>query len=176
MPVKFAQRTGSGVSGLEVRSAYAQAQELSSRPLTVEAGDDRATPASVPPERLQLMKAEIRHLSAIMTQLVTLWHGEDHDEYGRLRPTRHSYECCSRLLVDAAIVAAADGRQIPHGCVSTDSEGGVRVEWIHPTSGVHLVIPPTEESEGYVYHEVGEAYGTEPASPESLARWLREIS
>ena len=81
----------------------------------------------------------------------------------------------SHLLTDAAIVSALKGRQIPLGCASTDSEGGIRIEWVRPTSSVHLVIPASPGRDGYVYHEVGDQYGTVSATPEALARWLREI-
>jgi hypothetical protein len=38
-----------------------------------------------------------------------------------------------------------------------------------------LVVPFTDEQEGYVYHEEGTQYATEQANADSLARWLRII-
>ena len=137
--------------------------------------DPRATPDAIPPERLQLADAGIRHLSPIVGQLVELWQEPEEDEYGRLRPTRHAFDRSVDLLVDAAIEANHRQRRIPAGCVSTDSEGGVRIEWIRPTGSVHLVVPAARDPVAYVYHQVDNDYATEDATPERLAYWLRRI-
>ena len=68
------------------------------------------------------------------------------------------------------------GGGIPAGCGSTDSEGGVRIEWVCPTASVHLVVPATSDRKAYIYHEVGDDYATEDATPERLAYWLRQIN
>ena len=110
-----------------------------------------------------------------MRQLVDLWNEpEEEDDYGRLKPTQDAFDMSVQLLVDAAIEAHPQ-HQIPSGCVSTDSEGGVRIEWIRPTASVHLVVPAKENHMPYVYHEVGNDYATEDATPERLAYWLCRI-
>jgi hypothetical protein len=142
--------------------------------------DPRSTSTPEPPpiveQKLLLAKAEIRHLSAILKELVELHHGPESDEYGILRPTEHAFNESYLLLVDAAIVSARKGRQIPLGCISTDSEGGVRVEWFRDKVNVHLVVPATDTEVAYVYHELGSDYGTDDATPEILARWLKELA
>lgn len=110
----------------------------------------------------------------VVRQLVDLWKEPEEDDYGRLRPTQHAFDQSVHLLVDAAIEANPD-RVIPAGCVSTDSEGGVRIEWVRPTASVHLVVPAVAECVAYIYHEVGNDYATEDATPERLAYWLRWI-
>ena len=136
--------------------------------------DPRATPDAIPPERLQLADAGIRHLSPIVRQLIDLWKEPEEDDYGRLRPTQDAFDRSVRLLVDAAIEAYPQCR-IPAGCVSTDSEGGVRIEWIRPTGSVHLVVPAARDRVAYVYHQLGNDYATEDVTPELLAYWLRRI-
>jgi hypothetical protein len=140
-----------------------------------EAEDPRATPDPVAPERQQLADAGILHLSPILQQLLELWNGPENDDYGRLRPTRDAFEKTIELLVDAAIDGHFQRRQIPYGCVSTDSEGGVRIEWVREAASVHLAVPATKTEAAYVYHEVGSHYATETATPESLSRWLSAI-
>jgi hypothetical protein len=79
-------------------------------------------------------------------------------------------------LVGAAAEANHQQRQILAGCASTDSEGGVRIEWICPTASVHLIVPAKGDSVAYIYHEVGDDYATEDATPGRLAYWLRHIN
>lgn len=138
--------------------------------------DIRSTPEPlITPERENLAKAEIRHVSAIMRDLNSLRAGPERDDYGILRPTTRAYDEASRLLVDAAIVAAGKNRQIPQGCVSTDDEGGVRIEWVRADRSVHLAVPNTDAKSPYIYHELGVEYGTESATSERLAFWLNGI-
>lgn len=137
--------------------------------------DPHATPDAISSERLRLAGAGTLHLSPIMGQLVELWREPEEDEYGRLRPTQHAFDRSVNLLVDAAIEANYQQRQIPTGCASTDSEGGVRIEWIRPTASVHLVVPAARERVAYVYHQVGNDYATEDVTSERLAYWLRRI-
>ena len=134
----------------------------------------RVTPDTISPERLQLADAGILHLSPIVRQLIDLWKEPEEDDYGRLRPTRHAFDISVHFLVDAAIEANPQCR-IPAGCVSTDSEGGVRIEWIRPAASVHLVVPAARDCVPYVYHEVGNDYATEDVTPERLAYWLHRI-
>ena len=154
-----------------VRAAYSR-----QRPTPVLTRKDDATPKAIPPERLGIASANIRYLSAIIKQLVELRNEAETDEYGTLRASEYAFETASHLLTDAAIVSAPKGRQIPNGCASTDSEGGIRIEWVRPTSSVHVVIPASAERTGYIYHEVGDRYDTTTATPEALSHWLREIS
>jgi hypothetical protein len=125
-------------------------------------------------ELLKLIEDGNHPLSSIMWQLSDLWKEPEKDDYGRLRPTRDAFDRSVHLLVRAAIEAYPQ-RRIPAGCVSTDSEGGVRIEWIRPTASVHLVVPAEKACVAHVYHDVGDDYATEDATPECLAYWLRHI-
>lgn len=133
----------------------------------------------------KLAKAGIKHLSAIIADANELLQNPFEDEFGRLiHTTEFSHKFCCNILVEAAIADAlersASGTNsscvaIPAAVVSSDEQGGIRVEWVRDTASVHLVIPADERSERYIYVEVGEEYRTEPATPAALARALRNI-
>lgn len=171
MPVTIDECTVGQPSKVEFQAAMAAIGDQG----VAENEDPRETPVTIPPERLQLADAGIHHLSPIVRQLIDLWKEPEEDDYGRLKPTQDAFDGSVRLLVDAAIEAYSQQRQIPSGCVSTDSEGGVRIEWVRPTASVHLVVPASRESVAYVYHEVGNDYATEDVTPERLAYWLHRI-
>lgn len=163
------------INELEWRLAFTQAASVLPQESWYRKKDERATDPPIAPERLYLASADIRHLSSLIGQLVELRTTQEADEYGVLRASEHAYNLACHLLIDAAIVAAPEGREVPYGCATTDSEGGVRIEWVGSTSSVHLVVPVVSNRPAYIYHEIGNTYATELATPEQLARWLREI-
>ena len=133
------------------------------------------TPPRIPEAHYKLASAEIRHLSSLLKQLAALRVCDETDDYGVLRASEYAYNAVCQLLIDATITAAAERREIPDGYVSTDSEGGVRIEWVRPQSSVRLVIPAAPTRQSYLYHEVGNAYATEYPTAEALAYWLRAM-
>lgn len=149
---------------------------ITTGPRPAEDEDPCVTPDPLSPERLQLADAGILYLSPVVGQLIELWRGPENDDYGRLRPTREAFDKTIELLVDTAIVGHFDQRAIPHGCVSTDSDGGVRIEWIRDKAKIHLVVPTTKNDRAYVYHEVGSDFATEDVTPERLSDWLSLIT
>jgi hypothetical protein len=153
------------------------AMSLATRAIVAQGVPDDAskTPEPVSPERARLANAGILHLSPIVKQLVVLWTGPESDDYGRLKPTQDAFERTVYLLVDAAIDVYPQQREIPFGCVSTDSEGGVRIEWVRDGASVHLAVPARKDDTAYVYHEVAGAFATEDATPKRLADWLHWI-
>jgi len=173
MPATIDERTVCQPRNAEFRAWWRRAIKVIEEPGVAE-DDPRATPDAISPERLQLADARIFHLSPIVGQLVELWNEPEEDEYGRLKPTRHAFDTSVQFLIDAAIVAYPR-YGIPAGCASTDSECGVRIEWVRPGASVHLVVPAEENRPPYVYHEVGNDYATEDATAERLAYWLKSI-
>lgn len=119
--------------------------------------------------------ANFKHFSSLIRQLAELRTEVGVDDYGALRADKRAYDTACALLTDAAEIANRIGGLIPHGCASTDSAGGIRIEWVRPASGVHLVVPAPPDDNPYIYHEVGDDYATEPASAEGLARWLQTV-
>lgn len=101
----------------------------------------------------------------IIDQLIKLRFGPELDEHGRLRPTKYAYDTTLSLL----------GCDIPPCCVSTDSTGGVRVEWVRESVSVHLIVPADSQQLPYIYHKVGSAYATVNATPEGLDKWLKLV-
>jgi hypothetical protein len=137
-----------------------------------------ATVTTAPGFGVPLATADIRYLSSIIGQVEELLNEPESDEHGTLRADSEACLKARELLVDAAIVSAReyDQRTIPYGCASTDSEGGIRIEWVRPSTGVRLVVPAVQKHGAYIYHEAGDAFHVEPATSEALARWLREIN
>jgi hypothetical protein len=169
------EKAVSQINQLNWKRAYAQAARTLVNEGWFPKHDERATdpPGPLPPHGIA--SAGIRHLSAIIAQLDELRTLDESDEYGRLRASKQTYDQACDLLIDGAIIAGLEGREIPYGGASTDSEGGIRIEWVRPTSGVHLVIPSGSSRSASLYHETGEEYAVEPATAEGLARWLRLI-
>ena len=139
----------------------------------VESVDARATPAAdVPP--CKIMRAEIKYLSHLLKELevVQLMKGSEDEPAA----TVEAYLAAREILIHAAITAGLEGRAIPKGFVTTDPEGGVRIEWFRTDARVHLVIRAARERGGYIYHRSAAGYGTVPATAYSLAKWLKFIS
>ncbi len=166
-------RIQNGVVVFDAGSSVPEGTEVT---VVVPAAPEAVDTPTLDAERIQLADAGILHLSPIVAQLVELWKGPESDDYGRLQPTQYAFDKVIQLLVDAAIVTYPNGHQIPGGSVSTDSEGGVRIEWIRDPARVHLIVPATDQKAAYVYHEVGNDYATEDVTAERLSYWLRTVS
>lgn len=122
--------------------------------------------------------AGIKHLSDIVKQLITLRQEGPEDEYGILRPTDFAFEAAVSLLIDCAIeLSVTHHRKMPRGCASSDSEGGIRIEWVRPQTSVHLAIPAQQQPRRcYIYHEDAGDFGVEHAvSAKELAVWLARV-
>lgn len=120
------------------------------------------------------MIAGVRRPNTILGQLRALRDGPEQDEYGVLRPTEQAFNRVSSLLVDTGLLPILRGSSVPYGCASTESQGGVRIEWVGAKCSMHLVIPATPQEKSYIYHEIGAEYGTtERVTPEVLGHWLR---
>lgn len=120
------------------------------------------------------MTAEIKYLSHLLKELLavrTMPSTEDEPA-----ATDEAYRAARDILISAAINAGLSGRPIPHGYVTTDPEGGIRIEWFRDEVRVHLIIRATRERGGYVYYHRESGHGTEPATAYSLAKWLKIIS
>ena len=173
MTTGTSEREITTVNNIERRLARARASQEAFEDISSSNVDDRITETLSPPW-LRLVSADIKHLSSILAQLGELHGGPERDEYGILRPTDHAFNRTLSLLIDTAIVAATRGNSVPYGCVSTDSEGGVRIEWVGSMCSVHLVIPSAPQEKSYIYHESGDEYGTtESVNAEVLGDWLR---
>ncbi len=139
----------------------------------IESIDERATPsADVPP--CKIMRAEIKYLSHLIQELHAVRFKDGTED--EPAATLDAYSAAREMLIHAAITAGREGRAIPKGCVSTDPEGGVRIEWFCTDARVHLVIRAAHGRGGYIYHRSAASYGTVPATAYSLARWLKIIS
>lgn len=50
------------------------------------------------------------------------------------------------------------------------------MEWWNGDKGVRLVVPAHDTKKSYVYFEFGEQFGTDPATPASIAFRLHLVS
>jgi hypothetical protein len=116
-------------------------------------------------------KAGINYLSQIAIQILELQSPEEDED--RIQNELAFWTVL--VLSKCAIIAAEKyNNRIPHASVSPDSRGGLRIEWVNKESGVRLVVP-ADTAKAYIYHEQGNEYAMDPATPELLAKWLRII-
>lgn len=135
-------------------------------------GSQATTPAEVP--KCRIMQAGTEFIAHLLKQLGEVRTAADTED--ERQATLDAYLVTRELLIDATVIAGLEGRAIPFGHVTTDPEGGVRIEWFCPNARVHLVIRATRERGGYIYHRIAADYETEPATAYSLAKWLKFIS
>ncbi|CAN5573042.1 hypothetical protein BH10CHL1_BH10CHL1_51180 [soil metagenome] len=106
----------------------------------------------------------------MLSSINALLDEEAEDDYGILRPTDNVIETAFQMLIDSSDQMA---QLFPYGSISTDSEGGIRIEWNNKERDVRLVIPAIENKSPYIYYDSGETYGLEEIdSPFILTKWL----
>lgn len=132
----------------------------------------------IPASTAKVAKAEIKYISDLIQQLIILRQQPQVDEYGTLRLNQQVFNSARELLINAAVelVFNYDGKRMPHGCASTDEQGGLRFEWFRGESSVHLVFPVSHSSRRpYIFHKFGDQHGMEEVSATNLARQLSHI-
>ena len=119
--------------------------------------DTLATP-EIPESTGKVARAGIKYLSNLIQQIVDLRNERPSDEYGVLQLDEQVFLHARDLLIDTAIALVSDyeGTRMPHGCASTDEEGGLRFEWLRDDAEVHLVIPIAASAQKpYLFHSRG---------------------
>jgi hypothetical protein len=116
------------------------------------------------------------NLGNMITELRESLTGEEHDDYGVLRPTTYAFNTILDLLFTAA-VEMGEGRTFPYGSVTTDRDGGIRIEWRNGERNVRLIVPSRQEGMRYIYFEEGEEYRAIPVvTAAELRRRLEALS
>ena len=134
------------------------------------AQDDRATPEWDWHLVACAQPLDTAGFAGVLRQIGDLASGDETDEYGVLRPTPHALNTTIIVLLGSL----PHVNVFPRGCVTTDEQGGLRIEWSDNDRAVHLVVPATDGGPSYIYHELGDTYGTERSvTANVLARWLR---
>ena len=123
------------------------------------------------------MYLKMRELGSIMCQIFDMANGAPTDDDGVLAPTKHSMTQTTSLLIQASTIVwrhtSGLAFTFPRGFVSTDSEGGLRIEWTKPGASLRLVIAANNHGKSYLYYEFGDKYGSERhVTAELLGRWL----
>jgi hypothetical protein len=109
----------------------------------------------------------------VIIRLMSLVQDEEVEGWS-LRPTEHAFTTAFTLVI---LASPRLERGFPRGAVSTDSEGGIRVEWNRRPRRVRLVIPATSDRHNYIYHEEDDQYATDgDVSPDRLSHWLRWLT
>ena len=117
---------------------------------------------------------------ATFNQILELARGEECDELGILRPTAFTLEKTFKILLRAIQVwheAAWPDlfTSFPRGAVTTDENGGLRIEWLKDDRAVCLVVAAAEDERSYLYHAFGNKYGTGNVTGRVLAKWLQRF-
>jgi hypothetical protein len=96
-------------------------------------------------------------LKRLLAKLVELSYGDENDDFGRLKPTTYALFTTTLLLMRVAR-GLPRGVAFPHGALSTDSVGGVRIEWRNGGRNVRLVVASNPSNPHYIYYEEGEQF------------------
>jgi len=152
------------------------------RTMRASGDDDLTTPEGASYVIALIPSFELSTYQDILRQIDDLSSGDETDEYGVLRPTDHAI-AETRKVLDSAVRArlgqSVHGRTaplFPRGCVTTDEEGGLRIEWWGEGRAVHLVVRAAPGGRSYIYHELGEVYAAEDRVTGSvLAYWLQRL-
>jgi len=109
----------------------------------------------------------------ILADLRDLLKEDEEDEYGTLKPTKHALSWTILLIIGAYV---KPHNQWPFGCVATDSEGGIRIEWRSQKGEVRLVVHASDDKKNYIYHQFDGQYAIDvEAHPRKLIWWLNRL-
>lgn len=135
--------------------------------------DDRATPSLWRSQATM----DSQGYEGVLRQIATLASADECDEIGILRPTKWALRQTLKILGRAVMASWIEGNHVPFpaGCVTSDTEGGIRIEWSDNGHAVHLVVRSNRDQKSYVYFEMGDIYGTVAVSGSNLAQSLRRV-
>lgn len=163
-------------SHLEIEVASAMAAKSQKSP--IRSADELSTP-EIPESVQRLVRADVKELSGLLEQLSELRQEELTDDYGILRLDEAAFEQAGELLTDATIVLATNygGTKMPYGCASTDSEGGLRIDWFRGEISVSLSIRAASAGgKQHIFHKIYSDHAVEnDVSAETLAKWLSQV-
>jgi hypothetical protein len=144
--------------------------------------DERSTPDLLRDIEGSVRLTDVSGFANVIRQIAGLISGDETDEYGVLRPTEHALRTTIEVLVGALLERTGNTpphRQpgpFPRGSVTTDEQGGLRIEWSGDDRAVHLTVPAVQGGRSYIYHELGEVYAAERrVSGSVLAYWLQRM-
>lgn len=113
-------------------------------------------------------------LTALLSDLRDLLKEENEDENGILKPTYHAFTTALSLIMEVSMFIHAG---FPFAAVSTDSEGGIRIEWVKGRGEIRLIIPAASNTAPYIYYEFDDKYGVDRnASGFKLIRWINRLN
>ena len=109
-------------------------------------------------------------LTVLLSDLRDLLKEENEDE----KPTYYAFTTALSLVMEASMFIYTG---LPFAAISTDNEGGIRIEWIKERGEIRLVIPASSSNPPYIYYEFGDKYGVDKnASAFKLIRWINRLN
>jgi hypothetical protein len=120
---------------------------------------------------------ELQHdspIDQILADVRDLLTEDVEDDNGMLRPTQDAFSWTVLMLTGASITSHADW---PLGCVSTDTAGGIRIEWRSHTGEIRLIAHASDATKNYIYHQCGDVHGIDDTDmhPGKLIWWLNSL-
>ena len=113
-------------------------------------------------------------LTALLSDLRDLLKEENEDDYGILKPTPHAFTTALSLIMGVSMFIQAG---CPFATVSTDSEVGIRIEWVKGKGEMRLIIPASSKKAPYIYYEFDDKYGVDRnANAFKLTRWMNRLN
>jgi len=114
----------------------------------------------------------------LFRRLVDLVREPEFDEEGyRLQPTDYSFQSALNIL--SVIALLRDGK-VPKAAVSTDTMGGIRVQWRKGSRQLRLIFPAEKTGYSYLYQQEGELYhlnwSPSPVELMKLLNWLEDMN
>jgi hypothetical protein len=119
-----------------------------------------------------LQEALAQSAEPILRELEAMLAEQDEPDF-RHRPSDYAYDTARQIIRSAYTHHVASA---PKPTLAPDGDGGLRIEWQSGRRIVRLIIPHSQNEEGYVYsRRDGPSEIDEPATDEALARRLRSI-
>jgi hypothetical protein len=120
-----------------------------------------------------------RDVIGLVCQIAGACAEEEDEEAGVKRPSAKVIDRTLKVVIEASVLMHLDahkyhsGTNFPFRCATSDSEGGLRIEWRANDRLVHLVIR-AGDGESYIYHQIAGKHAIEKrVTAENLYRWLR---
>jgi hypothetical protein len=132
----------------------------------------RTTRTRDAPQNAKWSDPELETLNLVKNDLVELLAEGANEEYEIPGLSDAVFRYTSDLIAETGRIMK---ESFPYGSVSSDGEGGVRIEWRRGDRGVHLAVPANPD-ESYIYYEEGNDYALdENISASILSTHLAEL-
>lgn len=95
---------------------------------------------------------------------------DDEEDEEQVKPTGYAFNTALRLLLETDQNIGT----LPKAAVTTDEDGGLRIQWHRPDRSVRLIIPAGSGGKHYIYYESDDNYDAEDYDPSTAALSLAQ--